>query len=71
MDYRKVKNIETHIFDIIHELHINLTYKNKDQYKLCLVALDELNDDYKKITGKYYISSERVVDYYSKLWDNF
>lgn len=71
MDYRKVKNLESNLFDIIYELHTNLTLKNKDQYKLCLAALDQLNYDYFELTGKYYINRERVIDYYSKLWDNF
>lgn len=71
MDYRKVKNMESEIFDIVHKMHINLFLKNKIQYKLLLTALDELNNDYKKITGKYYICSQKIVDYYSKLWDNF
>ncbi len=71
MDYRKVKNLESDMFDVIYELHRNLNVKNKEQYRLCLIALDQLNIEYFQLTGKYYIERKRILDYYSKLWDNF
>lgn len=61
--------IESNMFDIIMELHTNLTYRQKDKYKLCLVAMDELNEEYKKLTGDYFIAPERSLGYYEKLWE--
>lgn len=71
MDYIKIKRLESDMFDVIYELHINLKIKNKEQYRLCLVALDQLNIEYFQESGKYYIERKRILDYYSKLWDNF
>lgn len=71
MDYRKVKNLESDMFDVIYELHRNLNAKNKEQYRLCLITLDQLNIEYFQLAGKYYIERKRILDYYSKLWDNF
>lgn len=71
MNEIKVKKLESDIFDVIYELHINLNLKNKQQYRLCLLALDNLNIEYFQLTGKYYIERKRILEYYSKLWDNF
>ena len=61
-------NIQKNLFDIICELHKTYNYRQKDKYKLCLVALDELNEEYKKQTGEYYIAPEKALSYYEKLW---
>lgn len=67
--FREIKDIESNLFDIICELHHNLFMRNKDGYKLMLVAMDELNEEYKQQTEKYYIDPVRCADYYSKLWE--
>lgn len=71
MDTKIVQNLESDIFDVTYQLHINLKNKNKPAYRLCLLALDQLNIDYFHLTGKYYIERKKILDYYSKLWDNF
>lgn len=71
MNFQQIKQIESNLFDIVYELHVNLKNKNKQQYKLCLAALEELNKDYFEITKKYYIDPDRVISYYEKLWSEF
>lgn len=60
--------IESNLFNIIYELHKTYSYKQKDKYKLFLIAMDELNEEYKKQTGEYYIHPEKTLTYYEKLW---
>lgn len=67
-DQSNIYKIESNIFDVIHELHKTFMFKNKERYKLYLVALDELNSDYKKLTGNYYINEFKALEYYEKLW---
>lgn len=62
-------DLESNMFDIIFQLHKNFELKRKDQYKLLLVALDELNEEYKTKQGNYYIAPERALSYYEKLWE--
>lgn len=66
---KQISNIEAGLFDIICELHKNLYYPNKENYKAFLVLLDENNEEYKALTGKYYIEPTRCADYYAKLWE--
>lgn len=40
--FRQLKDIESNLFDIICELHHNLFMRNKEAYKLMLVAMDEV-----------------------------
>lgn len=63
--------LESTLFEIIYGLHYALKTKNKNLYKQGLLALDAINNDYKKLTGKYYIDELKVLDYHSKLWTHF
>lgn len=62
-------DLESNMFDIIFQLHKTLKLKQRDQYKLLLVALDELNEEYKTKQGNYYIAPDRTLSYYEKLWE--
>lgn len=63
--------IESDLFDIIAALHTNLSLKKKDAYKLCLVAMDDLNEEYKSLTGIYKIHPLECLSYYENLWSKF
>lgn len=67
--FRQLKDIESNLFDIICELNHNFFLRKKEDYKLLLVALDELNEEYKEQTGKYYIEPVKCANYYSRLWE--
>lgn len=60
--------IESNLFDTIVELNNTFKYRQKDKYKLYLVTMDELNEEYKKKTGDYYIPPQVALTYYEKLW---
>lgn len=67
----QIYQIEFDMFDIIAALHTNLSLKKKDSYKLCLVAMDTLNEDYKKLTGEYRLHPLECLKYYENLWKGF
>lgn len=60
--------IESNLFDVIVELNNTFKCRQKDKYKLYLVTLDELNEEYKLKTGNYYIPPAVTLNYYEKLW---
>ena len=67
--FKQIQQLESNLFDIVEKLNYTFTYKKKDQYKLHLVALDELNEEYCEITGNYYIHPMKTLSYYEKLWE--
>jgi len=38
------------------------------RYQSGLAALDILNEEYKELTGNYYIDKNKVLNYHSKQW---
>lgn len=68
---KEIHQIEANIFDIVESLHNNMLIKNKDKYKLSLVALDSLNEEYNELTGNYYVHPLRCLEYYGNLWSKF
>lgn len=64
-----ITELEENMFDTICGLHECLVLRKKESYKLFLITLDELNENYKQQTEKYYIDPVRCADYYSKLWE--
>lgn len=68
---RRLQQIRSDMFEVITELHNNITYKRQDMYKLCLVAMDDLNEEYKSLTGNYYLNELECLNYYEKLWSVF
>lgn len=67
--FKKIQEIESDIFDVLHDLHVCLQYKNASDYKMNLQLLDILNEEYKDITTEYYIKPEKVLDYHSRQWE--
>lgn len=68
--------LEQMLFDSIEYLEKNLRlrtpYPNptlKIRYQSGLAALDILNEDYKQLTGKYFVDHNKVLEYYSKQWE--
>lgn len=68
---KRISQIQLELFDVISELHTNLQNKNKEDYKIWLVELDELNDEYKSLTGKFHIEPLDAVVFYEHLWNKF
>lgn len=68
---RDVFAIQNDMFEIIEGLHYCLQVKNKEDYKLYLIAMDELNEEHKTLVGNYYIDPLRALGYYEKLWKDF
>lgn len=68
---KRISQIHLELFDVVSELHRTLQNKDKESYKIWLVELDEFNDEYKSLTGKYHIEPLDVVVYYENLWGKF
>lgn len=68
---KQIQQLESDIFDIIQKLNETLKLKKKEHYKLCLVAMDSLNEDYNNLTGNYYIHPLKALGYYEHLWSKF
>lgn len=69
MNKHQVTKLEADLFDIICKLHTNFFYRNKDEYKTYLALLDDNNEEYKSLTGDYYIEPVKCATLYSKLWE--
>lgn len=67
--FKEICSIESDVFEVIHFLHRIMKEGNLDSYKKGLVTLDALNEEYKELTGKYYIAQDRILDYHSKQWE--
>lgn len=65
---KRLQQIESDLFDVIEKLNRDLRFKNKDSYKLHLVVMDELNEEYNSLSGKYYIPPLTCLQYYEKMW---
>lgn len=61
--------LEEAIFDIMEKLHYFLGVKDKPSYELAVKTLNMLNEDYKELTGEFFLEPERILSYYSKLWE--
>lgn len=67
--FKEIQRIESDVFEVIHFLHRIMKEGNLESYKKGLAALEALNDEYKELTGQYYIAQDRIVDYHSKQWE--
>ena len=61
--------LEDQIFQTLEGLYQAFEYKKKDNYRLALGTLELLNMEYKVLTGVYFIEENRILDYYSKMWE--
>ena len=61
--------LKTNIFDLVTELHNSIYYLNKNQYKLCLYCIEELNRHHFELTKEYYIDNTKLLDYHRKMWE--
>lgn len=68
--------LEGMLFEAIEYLEKQLQGSRRDptlkiRYQSGLAALDLLNEEYRQITGTYYIAQDRVLKYHAKQWDVF
>lgn len=61
--------LQEDLFELICSLYENYNYRKIDHYKLDLALLEEYNNEYKELTGLYYLKAEKVIEFYEKLWE--
>lgn len=67
--FTQLRQLELDMFDIIEGLHKALFVKRIDDYKMYLSLMDEVNEEYKELSGKYYLDPMRCLGYYENLWE--
>lgn len=71
--FKDIQLLENMLFDSIEYLEktakLDVTHPTvRIKYQSGLAALDLLNEEYKQLTGNYYIDQNRVLQYHSKQW---
>lgn len=66
--YKEIKHLEDQMFNTLDAAYKALEYRQIDKYKLYLATLEMLNDDYRSITHVDFITKERIVSLYEKMW---
>jgi hypothetical protein len=61
--------LESEIFNIVVAIAHNEVIRNKNMYKLTLLSLESLNEEYRKLYGDYYIDKNKILRYYEKVWE--
>ena len=70
MQFNRAKfELENQIFEITEKLIIAKQIRSDKQINLCLAVLENLNDEYKELTGNYRISPLEMVNFHSYKWD--
>jgi hypothetical protein len=68
---KEVRVLEESMFELVQTLYESIQLKNLENYRLGLAVLDELNEEYCDITGQYYISPMKTLEYHSNQWSKF
>lgn len=68
---KEIQLLENSIFDIIESMQYAVQYNNIENYRLGLAVMDELNNEYKSITGQAYVPEMKVLEYYENQWSKF
>lgn len=66
--FKAIRQIEEEIFDLAVRMMSYYTLRDKDAYKSHLVYMEELNEEYKSLTGKAKLSPEQIIKYHERLW---
>jgi hypothetical protein len=66
---KQVQLLESDMFETIHDLLKAFHSKNSGDYTTFLAILENLNDEYKDLTGQYYIEQTRIISYHEKRWE--
>lgn len=61
--------LEKEIFDIVVAIAHSEVVRNKNMYKLTLLSMETLNEEYRKLYGDYYIDKNKILKYYEKIWE--
>lgn len=61
--------LEKEIFDIVVAIANSEVVRNKNMYKLTLLSMETLNEEYRKLYGDYYIDKAKILRYYEKIWE--
>lgn len=67
--YKEIKHLEDQMFNTLDAAYKAFEYRQIDKYKLYLATLEMLNGDYKSITHVDFITQERIMSLYSKMWE--
>ena len=66
--YQNIKKIENELFDLLVALHKYKQYGEREPYKIHLLTIENLNKEYKSITGKNFVDEKQIIQYYEYLW---
>jgi hypothetical protein len=66
---KELQILESSIFEVIMNMGYSRQNKNLEEYRLGLAVMDQLNNEYFEITGRYYIPQEKVIVYHSRQWE--
>jgi hypothetical protein len=67
--YKEISHLEDQIFNTLDAAYKAFQYRQIDKYKLYLATLEMLNEDYKSITKVDFITQERIMNMYAKMWE--
>lgn len=60
--------IEEEIFELMVVMCKYKLYNQREPFKLHLQTIENLNKEYKNVTGKYFVDNNKILSYYEHLW---